>query len=254
MSTIPITIQLPPVTVQVPVPATVQGKQGIQGPPGVDATQGPPHIPVTAVSYGILDNNPAWAWQHDAATPGTSVGTSAYIDAVNGRNFSFSETGLAGERYSCHFATDLSYPCNFCYDGEFMFADPLAILMAEFDINQVLADGRTCIMDSQYNSTTGMVQFDAWKDTRIPGNPQQWGTGWHRIRHFWHRSADGNTVTFDGAEKDGVWLASGMVSTTRTKPRGWSPVGYVGINVQQEGAKASGAVSVNGRNIRVWSW
>lgn len=250
MTTVPFTIQLP---VGPPGPAGPQGPPGPAGTPGA-AIQGPPHIPVTAVSYGILDNNPAWAWQHDSATTGTSVGTSAYIDAINGRNFQFSETMEAGERFSIHFATDLSYPLNFCYDTEIMLADPSAVLNLELDINQVLADGRTCIMDSQYASVSGRVQFDGWKDTRIAGNPQQWGTGWHRIRHFWHRSADGNTVAFDGAEKDGVYMPSGMVSLTRTRALGWGPVGYVGINVQQEGAKASGAVSVNGRNIRVWSW
>lgn len=254
MSTIPITIQLPPVTVQVPVPATVQGKQGIQGPPGVDATQGPPHIPVTAVSYGVLDNNPAWAWQHDAATPGTSSGSSAYVDAVNGRNFQFTETLQAGERYSCHFATDLSYPCNFCYDAEIMLLDPSEFLNLELDINQVLQDGRTCIMDSQYAAGSGTVEFDGWKPTRIVGNPQQWGTGWHRIRHFWHRSPDGNAVTFDGAEKDGVYTPCGVTSMTRTSALRWSPLGYVGVNAQAEGAKASGPVNFNMRNVQVWSW
>lgn len=237
MSTVPFTIQLP---------------VGPQGPPG---PLGPPAIPLTAKNYGVLDNNPLWKWQHDDATPGTSVGTSSYGDAVSGRNFTFSETLLAGERFSTGFATDLSYPLNFCYDAEFMLLDPSQFLNLELDINQVLADGRTCIMDTQYASVSGSVEFDGWKPTRITGNPKQWGAGvWRRIRHFWHRSADGNTVTFDGAEKDGVYTAAGVSSTTRTKALGWGPPGLLLINVQVEGAYANGTVVLYGRNIQIWSW
>lgn len=261
MSTIPITIQLPPVTVQVPVPATVQGKQGIQGPPGPPGAipSGPPTIPLNAKNYGVLDNianaQVPWNGKHDLATPGTATGTTSYVDAVNGRNFAFDYTANAGFRYSLGFAVDLTYPQNFCYDLQVQFVDPSEILILEMDMNQILADGRTCIFDCQIDSKSGTWMFDGWKPSRIVGNPQQWGTGWHRIRIFWHRSADGNTVTFDGVDFDGVWTGSGMVSTTRTPALGWKPFGMLMINWQIEGAsKVSGEVSANSRNIHVWSW
>lgn len=256
MSTVPITIQLPSVIVQVPVPAAVPGKPGIQGPPG---PVGPPFIPANAVNYGLLDNITAptpWNGKWDDTTPKTvaNIATS-FLNAVGGRNFQFTYTSQAGCRFSTGFAVDLTYPLNFCYDLQIQFADPAQILNMELDLNQVLADGRTCIMDSQYASVSGSVEFDAWKPTRIPGNPQQWGTSWHRVRHFWHRSADGNTTTFDGAELDGVYTAANVVSTTRTKALGWGPPGLLLINFQIEGSsKTGGNVNANARNVHVWSW
>lgn len=262
MSTVPITINVPvgPQGIQGqqgPVgPAGPQGIQGPTGPTGAPAVLGPPFIPVTAKSYGVLDNNAAWNGKHDDATPGTvSAIVSKYVDAVSGRNFTFAYTAQAGCRFSTGFATDLTYPQHFCYDLQIQFADPSQILNMELDMNQVLADGRTCIFDCQCASVSGHWQFNGWQDTRIVGNPQQWGGTWHHVRIFWHRSADGNTVTFDGVEKDGVWMASGMQSTTRTLALGWKPLGLLLINFQIEGSsKTGGNVSANGRNIQVWSW
>lgn len=265
MSTVPFTIQLPvgPQGLQGQQgPAGPQGIQGPPGPPGIAAAaiQGPPIIPVSAKSYGVLDNianaQVPWNGKHDDATPGTVTNTvTAYINAVSGRNFSFSYTAQAGCRFSLGLATDLTYPQHFCYESEIMFGDPSQILNMELDCNQVLADGRTCIMDCQCASVSGTFEFDGWKPTRIVGNPQQWDGGFHRIRIFWHRSADGNTVTFDGVEKDGVWMASGMQSSTRTVALNWKPLGLLMINFQIEGSsKTSGNVQANVRNMQVWSW
>lgn len=247
MSTVPITINVP----------VTPGPKGDPGPPG---PVGPPMIPANAKSYGLLDNAPTapvpWNGKHDLATPGTATGTTAYVDPIHGRNFAFSYTGQAGFRYSLGFAVDLTYPQNFCYEAQVMFADPSQILNMEMDMNQVLPDGRTCIYDCQCASVSGTWEFDGWKPSRIIGNPQQWGAGvWHHIRIFWHRSADGNMVWFDGVQFDGVWTPSGMVSTTRTPSLNWKPLGLLMINFQKEGSsKVSGNVNVNARNMQVWGW
>jgi hypothetical protein len=217
---------------------------------------GPPIIPLNTFNYGVLDNNSAWKGEHDPATPGTSAGTSSFTGPVSGRNFSFNYTANGGQRYSVGFATDLSYPLNFCFDLQVVFGDPSQILNMELDLNQVLADGRTAIFACQCASGSGTWEANAWKPSRIFGNPQQWGIGiWHRIRLFWHRSADGNTVCFDGIDFDGSWTAANMESITQTLALGWIPLGLLLINFQIEGAsRVGGSVSANARNMQVWSW
>lgn len=100
-----------PVSLNVNVPVQ-------QGPAG-SSTANPdacPVIPANAISSGVLDNFPAWKFEHDAATPGTTANASTtYLDAVRGRNFHFDYTQQAGERFSLFFATDPD-SLNFCYD------------------------------------------------------------------------------------------------------------------------------------------
>jgi hypothetical protein len=251
MSAIPATV---PVTLTFEVPVGPAGPQGPAGPPGASPTLGPPFIPANAVCHGPFDKL-TWKSEHDDGTPGTSSGTSAYVDAVSGRNFTFTYTGNAGQRYSIGFVVDTTYPSNFCYDIQIMFADPTEIQDMELDMNQVMADGRTVIFDCQCASGSSTWEHGGWHPSRIIGNPQQWGVEWHRIRLFWHRSADGNTTYFDGVQFDGVYTASGMAGSITAQALGWNPVGLLLANFQIDGAsKTGGTVSANARNIQVWAW
>lgn len=245
-----------------PGPAGPQGPAGLQGPVGpagaVSSASSPdqmPAIPASAVSSGVLDNYTAQPWKltHDAATPGTTANVSTtYRDAVNGRNFHFDYTANAGERFSLYFGDDPS-SLNFCYDVEIRFTDPTQILNMELDMNQVMSDGRTVIYDCQCASKSRTWEVNAWNPTRIVGNPQQWGTGWNRVRIFWHRSADGNTVFWDGVEFNGSYLSIGVSSGAEVKALGWD-VNRLVLNFQMEGANATGTVDAFARNLQVWRW
>lgn len=239
-------------------PVGPEGPTGPQGPAGAASISSPdqmPVIPSTAISSGVLDDYTGQPWQltHDASTPGTTANaTTAYVDKINGRNFHFDYTNNAGERFSLYFADDPSSQ-NFCYDAQIRFTDPSQILNMELDMNQVMADGRTVIFDCQCASGSTSWEVDAWQPSRIVGNPQQWGTGWNRILIFWHRSADGNTVFWDGVEFNGSYLSIGVSSTAAVKALGWD-VNRLVLNFQIEGANASGTVDAFARNLQVWRW
>lgn len=240
-------------TIQIPLTliGTIPAPQAPAATPNPDAC---PVIPANAISSGVLDNYTAqpWKFEHDAATPGTTANaTTAYIDPVQGRNFHFDYTQQAGERFSLVCANDPN-SLNFCYDVEVRFTDPSQILNMELDVNQVLADGRTVIYDCQCASKSASWEYNAWRPSRVPGNPQQWGTGWNRTRIFWHRSADGNVVTWDGVEFNGAWESINQSSTTQTKALGWGLV--IVLNFQIEGALASGTVDAFARNLRIIRW
>lgn len=234
-------------------PLGPQGVQGPQGPQGPVAVPGPPAIPLTALSSGVLDNTAlAWTIAHDTATPGTTANMStAYVSPVNGRNFRFDYTSKAGCRFSLHFADDTAAR-NFCYDAQIRFSDPSQVLNMELDMNQVMADGRTAVFDCQCASGSKAWEVNCWKPTRVAGNPQQW-EGWSRVRIFWHRSEDGNTVYWDGVEFNGVYTDIGMSSIANVKALGW-PVGRLILNFQIEGSQASGTVDANVRNLQIWLW
>lgn len=119
-------------------------------------------------------------------------------------------------------------------------------------MNQVMADGRTVIYDCQCASNSGTWEVNAWKPTRHVGNPQQW-EGWNRVRIFWHRSADGNTVFWDGVEFNGAWLSIGVSSGAEVKALGWAP-GRLVLNFQMEGSQASGTIDAYARNLQIWRW
>lgn len=261
------TIQVPAtLLVNVPVQTGPAGPQGPVGPIGPTGPQGPagasvsaspdacPIIPSTAISSGVLDNYTAQPWKltHDPATPGTTANAStSYIDAINGRNFHFDYTANAGERFSLVCANDPA-SLNFCYDVQIRFTDPSQILNMELDVNQVLADGRTVIYDCQCASKSASWEYNAWRPSRVPGNPQQW-EGWNRVRIFWHRSADGNTVFWDGVEFNGAWESINQSSTTQTKALGWA-VNLIVLNFQIEGANTAGTVDAFARNLRIIRW
>lgn len=222
-----------------------------------DPAPAAPTIPATATKYANLEHDKAstgLAWQatHDAATPGTAVGGSSFNAATLERDFKFTYTQNAGMRYSLVFALD-SATQNHCYDLMIRFDDPSQILNMELDLNQVLADGRTCIMDCQCASHSGTWEVHNWKPSNVKGNPQTWGTGWHHVRIFWHRSQDGNLTYWDGVELDGSYSPFTFPASLTSKALGWGAQRNV-LNFQIEGAKGSGTVSAHAKNITVWSW
>jgi hypothetical protein len=233
-------LTIPPFSIDVPDPA-----------PPVVAAQAPT-IPTTAHSWRWLEQVTTWQATHDAATPGTAQGSSAFDTTKVARNFNFTYTQNAGMRYSLVVAVESTLE-NHCYDLMVQFDDPTQILNMELDLNQVLTDGRTCIMDCQCASHSGTWEYHNWKPSNIKGNPQTWGTGWHHIRIFWHRSADGNLTYWDGVEFDGVYTAFTVPPALTSKALGWG-AGRNVMNFQIEGAKGSGSVSANAKNITMWSW
>jgi hypothetical protein len=244
-------------------PTDTTNYNNVVGSTSIVDGSGAPTIPGTAISSGILDNastvgtptTPAnWLAAHDSFTPGASSGTSAYISPTVGRNFNFTYTANAGERYSIYFATDTAKQ-NFCYDLEVAFTDPSQVLNMELDMNQVLADGTTTIFDFQCAHGSGKWEYDGWIASSVAGDPQTWGVStYHHIRIFWHRDSTGHTTTWDGVEFDGVWHPMSYTANTN-QALGWTPVGVLLINFQIEGSSAvSGTVDAYGRNITVWRW
>jgi hypothetical protein len=205
-----------------------------------------------------LDNYTGQPWKstHDADSGGgtSSTGTTKYIDAVQGRNFHVEYQGkYSGHRFSLWCADDAD-SCNWCYDLEVMFKGDSAshINNMELDINQVLDDGRTVIYDCQ--CTPDGWEVDCWKETRVKGNPQQWGNGvWHHIREFFSRSTDGNVTNWLGVEHNGVYNNFGYPPGNRALELGWDEKRIV-INFQLGSAKSSGTIDAYARNIQVWRW
>jgi hypothetical protein len=217
-----------------------------------------PVIPFGALTTGILDSFDSYAGQswnstHDTeSAEGTeSTGTTEYIDAVQGRNFHVEYTGkYSGHRFSLWCADDAD-STNWCYDLEIRLTDPSEVHNMELDVNQVLDDGRTVIFDCQCIPSGWEV--DCWRPTRAKGSPQQWGNGWHHVRIFWSRSADGNVTNWHGVELDGVWRNFNYPPGNRALDLSWDEKRIV-INFQLGSAKNSGVMDAYARNIQIWRW
>jgi hypothetical protein len=259
-------------TITVPFTGTITGGTMTYTPPPGSGTPPPgggtppptgsdgipdamPVIPFGALTTGILDayDDQPWKSTHDADSEGgtKSEGTTTYINAVEGRNFKVTYEGkYSGHRFSLWCADDAD-SLNWCYDLEVRFAKPDEIRNMELDINQVLDDGRTVIYDCQ--CVPNGWEVDCWKETRAKGNPQQWGTGWHHVRIFCSRSADGNVTNWIGVEFDGAWRNFNYPPGNRALELGWDEKRIV-INFQLGSAKDSGVMEAWARNIQVWRW
>lgn len=273
MSTTPTPTPQQPPTEITETTITPDGKYQVQTKTVVTTTTittplGPkaPEIPTNAALYVAIEAATNWKGEKDAATAGGAnvgaTGTTAYSAADNQRIFNFVNTVKgAGWRWSNSFAKPTTFLTNFCYDLQVMCTAWSQIMNLELDMNQVMEDGRTCLLCIQSASGTKTWEYTTtpsgsshWNASNIPTNLKLWPANtWKRLRLFTHRDSAG-VVYYDGIEEDGVYSQFSNASGISALSLGWKPKGLLLLNFQVEGANPAGSVSLYVKNLTVSNW
>lgn len=180
----------------------------------------------------------SWVGVHDAATNGTSTGTTTLQAGV--REFDISWDNFGGERWHAVLAYDPDSTA-FIYDA-YVQMDASRVYAAEFDLNQV-TNGETVIYGMQCNFVEKKWQYTVadgklskWVDSNVPC---VWDSGRHRLTFAYHRN--GKIVTYDWVAIDGVRHmfvnASGMSSFAL----GWGKL--MVVNFQIDGDEFPGSTT-----------
>jgi hypothetical protein len=222
-------------------------------------------IPANAKSSGDLTGSSAWEWNHDAGTPGESVGSSSHPikspsldDAA--REFYVSYSHYGGEIYHLTFAHDAT-PLYFVYDTWVYLEDPTQVKNIELDVNQVISDGKTVILGNQCSGYSGTWEWayksdghPHWHSSNIPCNPTKWKANtWHHVQVASHRNTAG-VVTHDWVNVDGKISYFKDAAGPSALSLHWSP-GDLLINFQLDGADSSrGDMKVYIDKLTIYRW
>jgi len=218
-----------------------------------------PVIPANAIAASGLQALNTWIFNHDAGTPGTSVGTTSLVSAPslsgNTRQFVSSYTNTGGEIYSVPYAFDTAAK-NFVYDGWVWIEAGSTIANLELDSNQVTANGQTVIYAFQCSGYSKSWEYSGagghWVSSSQPCNLTNWQTNaWHHVQISYARDDSGN-VTYHS-----VWLDGNEQVIEATVPSsfplGWQ-VGVVQTQFQLDGLGASGGSTVYLDNLTIYRW
>ena len=207
----------------------------------------------------------AWQWEHDAGTPGTSCGNSSLVTSPTvlgtSRRFDFSSNGYGGERFHIYLGLSNldSTSVNFRYETMVYIEDPTHISILEFDLNQVIPNGKTVIYGMQLNFGIGKVQYTTnvagsahWNDSNVSCTPLS-AHAWHSLVFQYHRDAAG-IVTYDSIVIDGVLSSFVGCSGDSAFSLGWTPVGTLLVNFQMDGDGSlfSAVAYLDGLEITGW--
>lgn len=175
--------------------------------PGILAA---PALTHASTAYG-LQKNGAWHASHDSGTTGSSSGWSGVTGSPSlsgyARHLSTSYWNFGGERYESSISDDI-YAHNFVYDAQVYIKDTaLGVKNIEMDLDQVIGNGWTVLMDVQCDGWTKTWDFttnkgsatrpnDQWIHTGAYCNPQNWQVNaWHHVRIGSYRD-DSGFVTY----------------------------------------------------------
>jgi hypothetical protein len=218
-----------------------------------------PVVPPNATAASDIQLLDTWHFNHDAGTPGTSVGESGLVSTPslsgNARQFISSYTGSGGEIYSVSYADDTA-SMNFVYDGWVWIEAGSTIANLEMDSNQVTANGQTVIYAFQCSGYSNLWEYSGagglWEHSSQPCNPSKWQTNtWHHIQISYSRDDSGNVIYHS------VWLDGGEQPINATVPSsfalGWQ-VGVVQTQFQLDGLGANGSSTVYLDNLTISRW
>jgi hypothetical protein len=246
-----------------PVPAPVSGTTVPPQPPEVSRDVS--RIPDIAIPSPALESNPAWKWEHDDQTKGSSNGTSNYPiypdghNGLPGRQFVTWYSGNGGHRYHLTFGWDAK-ATHFVYEANVYLVNPAEIANVEMDMNQVMSDGRTVIFGVQCSAHSKSWEYTYvdssgthWHPSNIRCNPHNWGTKqWHKVQIASHRDDDGN-VTYDWIGFDGVYTSFEGATAFSAQSLRWKR-GELLLNFQIDGAHNSGIMDAYLNNLAIYRW
>jgi hypothetical protein len=232
-----------------------------------------PAMPANVASAGNLQGMSTWVGEHDAATSGSSSGSTSLLAgglSLNGqvRAFTFQYANDGGHRFHVSFPANAA-ATHFVYDTYLMInkycgSTPCGKLVnVEMDMNQVLpnhdvviygvqCDGWSGTWDYTVNEGTPTRTLIAWRHTNVTCDPAKWTKdAWHHIQIAYSRD-DSGTVTYESVSLDGVESEfSGAVGPSRFALN-WAPV--LLTNFQMDGQGAKGAQTMEMANTTVYSW
>jgi len=181
-------------------------------------------IPSNAEVVWHIEELTNWTAVHDAATPGTSIGTTTLVSSPvmsgSARRFHTDYTNYGGERYNSHLPVDET-STHFLYDAHIYIPSGSRsdIAIVEMDLNQVMPSGERVVFGFQCNSwahtwdyadssgyTDNEGRLRHWIHSNRTCDVQKWATNtWHHVQIQYSRDDSGNVtykaVWFDGVEQ-----------------------------------------------------
>jgi hypothetical protein len=220
-------------------------------------------IPSNAIASADLDTDRNWAYEHDAGTPGSSRGSTAFPATTpvydNAREFYMTYTSRGGERWHISFANDDS-ATHFIFDTYVYVVNPSQLANLELDLNQVLSNGQTVIYGTQcavYSQSWEWAYISGghphWHASNVPCNPMTWAPNtWHHIQMGFHRS--GGYVTHDWVSFDGKQSNFSGASASSAQALGWGK-GTLLMNMQMDGySGGSGSIKAYFHKTTYYRW
>lgn len=219
-------------------------------------------IPSNAIGSANLDGK-SWAYERDAATPGSARGSSVYPATTplydDAREFYMTYSAHGGERWHISFAKDAS-ATHFIYDTYVYIVDPAQVANIELDMNQVMSNGATVIYGTQCSSYAKTWEFTTvsggthWHSSNIPCNPKTWAAKtWHHVQIASHRNSSG-VVTYDWVNVDGTHSVFKNATGYSAEKLGWAK-GDLLINFQLDGANSGGgSITAYIHKMTIFRW
>jgi hypothetical protein len=221
-------------------------------------------IPSYAKASADLDTSSNWAFEHDAGTPGSAHGSTAYPASVstyeNAREFYMTYSDRGGERWHNSFANDGS-STHFVLDTYVYVTDPNQLANLELDLNQVMSNGETVIFGTQcsvYSHTWEWTYVSSghphWHSSNVGCNPTAWAANtWHHIQVGFHRNSSGY-VTHDWVNFDGTHSTFSGASGSGGLWLGWAK-GDLLMNMQMDGySSGSGSIKAYFHKTVFYRW
>lgn len=233
---------------------------------GASSSSSDSTIPSTADIVSHIQALSGWASAHDSGGPGSSSGSTAIVSSPSlygsTRRFVTSFSSSGDERFSKSFSDNVSAENLFLDTWVYLTSSSSKIGNLEFDVNQVMLDGKTALIGVQCDGYSGEWAYNVNKGTAgspKPGwvgksgthcNPRTWSVDkWHHVQASFSRNSTG-TVTYHAIWLDGV-ENSLNVSAFVGADLGWAPV--VNTQFQIDGI-GSGTVTAYVDNLTVSMW
>jgi hypothetical protein len=223
-------------------------------------------IPSSADIVSHIQALSSWQSAHDTGGPGSSSGSTAIVSSPSlygsTRRFVTSFSNNGDERFSKSFSDNVGAE-NLFYDAwVYLTSSSSKIGNLEFDVNQVMLDGKTALIGFQCDGYSGEWAYNVNKGTASSPrpswvsksgthcNPRSWSINkWHHVQASFSRNSTG-TVTYHAIWLDGV-ETSLNVSAFVGADLGWAPV--VNTQFQIDGV-GSGTVTAYVDNLTVSMW
>jgi hypothetical protein len=224
-------------------------------------------IPSSAEVVSSIEALSGWAKAHDTGGPGSSSGSMSMVSSPSlygsAREFVTSFSNNGDERYSIAFSDNVNAKNIFYDTWVYLTSSSSKIGNLEFDVNQVMADGKTVLMGVQCDGYSGLWAYTVNKGSASSPrpawvgksgtscNPRSWSQHkWHHVQASFYRSSTGtityNSVWLDGKENKLNVQAFGAADL------GWDPV--IQTQFQVDGLGSSGTVTAYLDSLTVSAW